>query len=236
MESPTFAAQVSGVAALDNDLTRATYRLALAETWVSRDRASEVLQVARSVAAFHLDKLVEAGLLQARFARPPGRSGPGAGRPAKLYGRSALEIDLSLPARRYALAGAVLADAVVRSGSDGLDVTQSVSAAAHDTGLALGSAGGVPTRAPRSARARLTGLAALLSEHGYEAQAGKDEVALYNCPFHTLAERHRGLVCGMNLALLTGVVEGAGAQDDVCAVLAPEPGMCCVRLRRQGPG
>src|SRR5690349_16369227 len=103
-----FEQQVSGVAALDNEVTRSVYRLLRDQPWVTRDQAGEALGVARSVAAFHLDKLVTAGLATARFERVSGRSGPGAGRPSKLYGRSDVEIDLSLPSRRYALAGAVL--------------------------------------------------------------------------------------------------------------------------------
>lgn len=228
MERTRFDEQVSGVAALDNDMTRAVYRLVLSETWVSRDRASEVLSVARSVAAFHLDKLVDTGLLVARFARPAGRSGPGAGRPAKLYGRSDLEIDVSLPTRRYALAGSVLADAVALSDKDGIPVGECVTVTARETGRDLGA--NSPRENDETATA-LPLLAAFLTEQGYEAQASEAEVALYNCPFHLLADRHRALVCGLNLELLTGVVEGADLANHVTAVLAPEPGMCCVRLR-----
>jgi predicted ArsR family transcriptional regulator len=107
--------QVAGVAALDHDVSRAAYRLVLAEGWVSRDRAAEALGVARSVAAFHLDKLLDAGLLTTRYERTSGRSGPGAGRPAKLYGRSDAEFDVSQPPLRYDLASALLARGVERA-------------------------------------------------------------------------------------------------------------------------
>src|SRR5918911_20308 len=53
----------------------------------------------RDLAAFHLDKLVEAGLLEASFRRLGERRGPGAGRPAKLYRRGAGEVAASLPPR-----------------------------------------------------------------------------------------------------------------------------------------
>lgn len=228
MKRTRFDEQVSGVAALDNDVTRSVYQLVISETWVSRDRASEVLSVARSVAAFHLEKLVDAELLVARFARPAGRTGPGAGRPAKLYGRSDLEIDVSLPRRRYALAGSVLADAVALSDREGTPVAESLTVAARETGRDLGA---MSRRESDEDAFDLPILAAFLTDQGYEAQASEAEVALYNCPFHLLADRHRALVCGLNLDLLIGVVEGADLAHQVTAVLAPEPGMCCVRLR-----
>src|SRR4051794_21155142 len=97
--------QVSRVAALDHAVSRRAYQLVVSLGWISRDAAAAQLSVPRSVAAFHLDKLVDAGLLQTRYERISGRTGPGAGRPAKLYGRSISQVDLSLPPRRYDLAG-----------------------------------------------------------------------------------------------------------------------------------
>lgn len=213
--------QVAGVAALDHDVSRAAYRLVLSEGWVSRDRAAEALGVARSVAAFHLDKLLEAGLLTTRFERTSGRSGPGAGRPAKLYGRSDAEFEVSLPPRRYDLAGALLARGVERAAQRGEPVTEAVGAAAADAGVAAGRG-----RPGRSAAARLT---ALLDEHGFTPRRRGKEVALLNCPFHKLAQEHRDLVCGMSLCFLQGALEGVGATGWQ-ARLAPEPGYCCVRL------
>lgn len=215
------AQQVAGVSALDHDVSRAAYRLVLDEGWVSRDRAAEVLGVARSVAAFHLDKLLEAGLLQTRYERTSGRTGPGAGRPAKLYGRSETEFEVSLPPRRYDLAGALLARGVERARADGTDVADAVGAAATEAGEEAGRA-----RPGRSTVARVT---SLLDEHGYAPHRRGREVVLLNCPFHKLAQEHRELVCGMNLCFLTGALDGLGAQG-WRARLAPEPGYCCVRL------
>ena len=90
--------RISGIAALDQPLRRDLDRL-LAERdgWVTRDEASEALGVPRSVAAFHLDKLVDAGVVEVTFERTTGRTGPGAGRPAKLYRRSTQEVSASIP-------------------------------------------------------------------------------------------------------------------------------------------
>lgn len=213
--------QVAGVAALDHDVSRAAYQLVLAEGWVSRERAAEALGVARSVAAFHLDKLLEAGLLTTRFERTSGRSGPGAGRPAKLYGRSDTEFDVSLPPRRYDLAGDLLARGVERAEERAEPVADAVGAAATEAGVTAGRG-----RPGRSAAARLT---SLLDEHGFAPRRRGKEVALLNCPFHKLAQEHRDLVCGMNLCFLRGALEGVDAAGWE-ARLAPEPGYCCVRL------
>lgn len=219
MAQPSFETQVAGVAALSNPLSRQAYELAVSWQWVSKDSVAEALEVARSVAAFHLDKLVDAGLLITRFERVTGRTGPGAGRPAKLYGRSDLEVDVSLPPRRYDLAGSLLASAVARATSTG----QPVGEAVVDVARAAGQAAG------RKAR-RDGGLVGALARHGYEPREESGEVRLANCPFHALADEHRGLVCGMNVEFLSGVLTGLGDRRRT-AVLDPAAGYCCVRIR-----
>jgi predicted ArsR family transcriptional regulator len=70
----------------------------------------------------------------------------------------------------------------------------------------------------------------VLTQQGYEPCCGADGVIrLRNCPFHQLAEQHRELVCGMNLALVEGLVEGLGA-DGWHPALDPRPGQCCVAI------
>lgn len=226
MDSEALESQVSGLAVLDHPLTRRAYELVAERGELGRDIAAETLGVARSVAAFHLDKLVEAGLLTARYLRISGRSGPGAGRPAKLYTRSAREIELSIPPRRYDLAGSVLADAVSRAEAEQVPVGVAVAQVARETGAGLGAA----CAAARPEDPPADVLLGALNSQGYEPQDRDGEIALVNCPFHVLAERQRALVCGMNLELLTGLVEGLGESGSVEARLAPEPGYCCVRL------
>jgi predicted ArsR family transcriptional regulator len=224
MERERFDQQVSGIAALEHPVSRQAYRLVLDRGWVSRDAAADALEVPRSVAAFHLDKLVDTGLLEVRYERLSGRTGPGAGRPAKLYGRSAREFDLSLPPRRYDLASSLLADAVTRAASGAMPVERAVSVVAHETGEQMGTeAAGRRGSAPRAA------LLDVLIRQGYEPQKHGREIALVNCPFHKLAAEHRALVCGMNLDFLSGVIDGIDCRK-FTARLAPEPGYCCVRL------
>jgi predicted ArsR family transcriptional regulator len=228
MTDASFADRVHGVAALDHPVTRATYRLLGERGEVSRDAVAEALDLARSVAAFHLDKLADAGLADVRFARLTGRSGPGAGRTAKLYRRVDAEVGVSLPERRYDLAGAVLAEAVERATTDGLPLAGALRRSAVEAGrrMAEGAAdGGAGDRGRRR-----DAIVAVLERYGYEPRSQDDEIVLGNCPFHRLAEHHRDLVCEMNLDLLGGVIEGAGGGDVIEARLAPEPGCCCVRM------
>jgi predicted ArsR family transcriptional regulator len=79
---------------------------------VSRDTAAAAAGIGRPLAAYHLDKLVDLGLLSAAFQRPEGRRGPGAGRPAKVYSRSGREFAVTVPPREYELAARLLAAAV----------------------------------------------------------------------------------------------------------------------------
>jgi predicted ArsR family transcriptional regulator len=231
MDEAPFVDRVRGIAALDHPVTQSVYRLLAERDEVSRDAAAEALGLARSVAAFHLDKLVDAGLADVRFERLTGRSGPGAGRTAKVYRRSDTEIGVSLPERRYDLAGGVLAEAVERSSHEGVPVDGALRAASTEAGQRIGEAAGVAAGERPGRAERRDAVVGALERHGYEPQLRDGEVVLTNCPFHVLAEQHRDLVCGMNLELLSGVIDGAEAADVLEARLAPRPGYCCVRMK-----
>lgn len=214
------------MASLDHPLSRRAYELVVERGWVSRDDAATELGAARSVAAFHLDKLVDAGLLQVRYERTSGRTGPGAGRTAKLYACSPHEVELSLPPRRYDLAGHLLADALVQSQAGTESVGEALSRTAREEGRRLGR-----TAAAERGRASCrTALLRSLSESGYRPRQSGSDIVLANCPFHSLVQRHPDLVCRMNLDLLSGVVSGLGCADEVHARLEPAAGQCCVRL------
>ena len=242
MARDDFAERVAGVASLAEPVRRDLYLYVVAQPEpVSRDQAAAGAGVARHTAKFHLDKLVEEGLLTTEFRRLTGRDGPGAGRPAKLYRRVAGEVAVSLPARRYDLAGRLMAAAIDEAATDGTPVAEALDrqAAAYGTSLgdeARGTSPGDETRAQR--------LCGVLADHGYEPyvvkelevdEAGAGDVGdgagtvlLRNCPFHALAREHTALVCGMNLALITAAADRADAGME--ALLAPAEGRCCVVL------
>lgn len=230
MDRDDFAAQVAGVAALAEPIRRDLYLYVRSQPQpVSRDQAAAGVGVARHIAKFHLDKLVEEELLDTDFKRLSGRRGPGAGRPTKLYKRSPREVSVTLPARRYELAGQLMARAIDDSMRDGIAVQVALHDAAKDLGTTLGEQAR-ETAGSRPSRKRLT-LAACetLAGQGYEPHRTGDTITLANCPFDALARNHTELVCGMNLALVNAVAEQVG--DRVFeAHLDPAPDRCCVVL------
>jgi predicted ArsR family transcriptional regulator len=225
--------RISSIAALDQPLRRHLYRLlSQRDGWVTRDEASAALDVPRSVAAFHLDKLAEAGVVETTFERTTGRTGPGAGRPAKLYRRGTKELSASIPERRYDLAGSLLATAIAEAERTGEPIADWLSATARAAGRVIGEEAAAATGALTKRADRRNAVLEILARHGYEPVLGtRGEIALVNCPFHRLAEEHRSLVCGMNLDFLAGLLEGMGPADRLDARLAPEPGYCCVRIK-----
>ena len=226
---------LAAVAALGDPLRRRLYRFVGAQDHaVSRDEVAHGAGVSRSAAAFHLDRLVDEGLLETEFRRLTGRQGPGAGRPAKLYRRAAREIAVSLPARRYELAAGLLAAAVAESAGSGAAVEATLDRLAREEGrrIALAVAPLANGRASPAVRARR--IAEALAGEGYEPRAGAGEVTLSNCPFSALVNDHPELTCQMNLALLEGFSEalpGAG----ITARLQPVEGRCCVLLEVGSP-
>ncbi len=230
MTSEDFAKQVAGVAALAEPIRRELYLyVAASPDAVSRDEAAAGIDVPRHTAKFHLDKLVEEGLLETEFRRLSGRQGPGAGRPAKLYRRSLGEVSVSLPDRDYELAGQLMAQAIEESTRDGGSVLDSL----HRVAALRGAKVGEQTRqiaGARPSRERLLAAACTtLADHGYEPRRHDHTVTLANCPFHALASEHTELVCGMNLALIGAVAARAG-DGRLNAELAPAPDRCCVVL------
>lgn len=235
LQREAFDSRVEGIATLGEPVRRALYRYVVGQpSPVSRDEAGEGVGVARHVAKFHLDKLVDDGLLEVEFRRPPGRGGPGAGRPAKLYRRSSREVEVSLPDRRYDLAGRLLARAITDAGSDGTPVVEALSRSARDAGSALGQEARTRVGRRPSRKALTTAACEVLAELGYEPRSEGGEISLANCPFHALAADYIELVCSMNRDLLTGVLAGLG-HEGLDARLEPVPGMCCVRLRKNAP-
>jgi predicted ArsR family transcriptional regulator len=216
MESrPTQSKQLDRVAALAEPVRRRLYEfVARAGVPVDRDTAAVGVGIGRPLAAFHLDRLVAAGLLDAEFRRRSGRTGPGAGRPAKFYLRPRhQDVSVDLPSRAYDVAAEIFASGIERAG----EARSAVLEAARERGQAMASSA-------QAAR----GLLPMLETQGYEPFVDDDGVVrLRNCPFHALVDEHRDLTCALNHALLDGAataVEGSGLR----AVSQPREGLCCV--------
>lgn len=213
---------IGAVAVLADPVRRRLYdAVASASGPIGREEAARAAAVPVHSARFHLDRLVDAGLLEISFARLTGRSGPGAGRPAKLYRRSPVEVAVSLPSRHYDLVGAVLAAAVERT-LGGADLEGSLREEAQSRGRLLGTSyDGTGDELDRAIGA--------LADEGYEPRRDGGEVCLHNCPFDALAGAHTALVCGVNLDFVTGVLDGLGCSSSR-ARLQPDVEHCCVRV------
>jgi predicted ArsR family transcriptional regulator len=226
-------AQVASIGALAEPTRLALYRyVASATAPVSREQAAAAADLPLHSVKFHLDRLVEEGLLEVEYRRLTGRTGPGAGRPSKLYRRADRQVSVSLPERRYDLAGEVLAAAVEESARAGTPIREAVQQVAHASGSRLTGADTSPRRVGRAAStARLV---EVLAGEGYEPRLIDEDVCLTNCPFDRLVADHSELVCGMNLALVSGVLDGLHIQR-MSARLEPQPGFCCVKVATRRP-
>ena len=219
-----FSARVERIGALAEPVRRALYEYVVAQRdAVGREQAAAGVDVPVHTAKFHLDRLVAEGLLTVEFRRLTGRTGRGAGRPAKLYSRAEQPVSVSLPERRYDLAGRILAAGVERAAQEGVPVDEAVRAAAAGEGARVGrEAGGDGPELERTSEA--------LAGQGFEPRSAADAgLELANCPFDSLAREHTELVCGLNQAFVGGVLDGLGCAG-LTASLDPAPGLCCVRV------
>jgi len=217
---------IRAAAVLAEPTRRALYDIAVARREaIGRDEAATALGISRELAAFHLDRLVDAGLLQTEYRRLTGRTGPGAGRPAKLYRRAEGAVEFSLPQRHYERAAELMASALERLRAAGGFGT--VARIARERGRTLATQTGQASWAPAE-RGSFGRLLDLLRGAGYEPEIEPSgDMCLRNCPYDALVQEHRDLTCGMNLAWAEGVVDGLGGSD-IAVRLAPEPGRCCV--------
>lgn len=218
----------AALAALSEPRRREVYDYVAAhDEPVTRDDVSVGLGMTRSLAAFHLDKLAGAGLLEVSFARPADREpGPGAGRPSKRYAVSDAEIDLSVPPRRYDIAGRIMARAI-SSTRRPQDPAATARRVAREDGRALGEQHAQPGRL--SARKTLAAAEEVLAECGYAPALEGQAIRLRNCPFHSLVEVAPALVCELNESFIAGVLTGLGGDPSVTAELCDaREGDCCV--------
>ena len=220
----------SSLAALADPIRRRLYRFVMgAQGAVSREQGAVGVGVPGHTAKFHLDRLVDDGLLDVEFRRLSGKTGPGAGRPAKLYRRSRRQIALSLPQRSYDLLSTILAKGVEEAVSEGTSMGDVTARVAREEGHRLGSA--AAQEVPEGEELRR--LAWSLQPYGYEPRIADERMVVENCPFDTVARDHTDLVCGLNVEFVGGVADGLGCAG-LSVNLEPSPGRCCVSARRAG--
>jgi predicted ArsR family transcriptional regulator len=232
------ATALAAVAALSDQLRRRMYGfIRRARRPISREEAARTVGISRKLAAFHLDKLVEVGLLRARY-EPVGGIRK-VGRAPKVYEPTNTEVHISVPARDHNLLTGILIDAVLTQDQDKAGLTQDQDKAgpeaalqiAHHRGAELGTAERNRTRPGRlSAERALTLASAVLARHGFEPdRVTPTLLRLRNCPFQPQSSKAPQLVCGINHAFITGFLDTLQATT-LTAVLTPRAGECCVEL------
>ncbi|CAG7635647.1 helix-turn-helix domain-containing protein [Rhodococcus opacus] len=216
MSTPRSAAPavLAALSNLDDPLRRRLYEYVTeSDAPVSREQAAAAVDVGRTLAAYHLDKLADADLVTVSYQRPAGRGGPGAGRPAKLYTRATTEMTVSVPPRDYELLARLLVSSVEQ------DTSGAVRAAVNEAALDAGKRAAADTGGD---------LLAALRGCGYLPHVDDDgRIDLRNCPFHLVARDHLDVVCGLNLRFVEGAIAGS-TQRDAHAELDPRPDRCCV--------
>jgi len=215
-------------ASLHDPRRRAVYEFVRgARRPVSRDEVADAVGLSRPLAVFHLERLMRSGLVDAHFARPEGRTGPGAGRPTKWYQAADVDVAVSVPARRYVEFGVMLAEAIDQP-KRGASARESAVRIAADEGRRVGR----EFREETGDRMGRQAIQQLLAEIGFEpSTATRGPITLANCPFHRLAQAAPDVVCAMNEAFVAGLLDGV-AVDSYRATLAPSPDRCCVRIDR----
>ncbi|WP_152545451.1 helix-turn-helix transcriptional regulator [Microbacterium sp. CH12i] len=208
------------LALLSDDVRRRLYEfIARQSNSVTREEVSTAIGISRSLAAYHLDRLADAGLLEVSFARMNGRTGPGSGRPSKRYARSQDERAVSFPPRNYSLLAKLLATAADAAPSGEFRVALA-EAAEHEGNELAANAGNFPSA---------------LAAAGFEpVSTDDDDIILQNCPFHSVAQEHTDLACNLNHAFVRGTLEGSHADPDR-AELSPATGRCCVVIHPAQP-
>lgn len=219
---------VAAIAALDDEVRGALYAFAReAGAPITRESAAEAVGISRKLAAFHLDKMVAAGLLTARIEAVGTRR---VGRAPKVYEPAATDIAVHVPPRQPQLLAEVLVEAVLTERADER-AAQAVLRVARERGVTVGADERVRLRPGRvGAERAMTLVSTVLERHGFEPCRAAGGVRLRNCPFHPLAAAAPELVCGLNQAFVSGVLDGLHADSAVDAVLAPRADACCVEL------
>lgn len=228
---PTDDPAVRAVAALEDGLRRRMYDFIRdARQPVTREQAATAVGISRKLAAFHLDKLVDVGLLRTHYESGATRR---VGRAPKVYEPTDLPVRISIPARQPDTLADILLDAVLDT-DEGETPQQAALRVAHARGEDVGTRSREQSRTGRlGAERALTFTETALRQWGFEpARTTPTCVRLRNCPFHPFAAKAPDLVCGINHAFLDGFLTGLHAST-VEAVLEPTAGECCVQLRGQ---
>ncbi len=219
MDTEAFDQQVSDLAATLGDATRRGIYVTVRESLepVTASKIAELFDIHSNVARHHLDRLVADGYLQVTRKRPAGRTGPGAGRPAKHYEPTRKDVSVQFPARRYDLLTELLLRVIERVAPD--NAAEIADEIGREYGRELAAEIGFPDESGYETAAIAVAKALVGVGFEVEAQPGERQLVTRFCPFGESAKNHPAIVCQLDQGLVSGLLEGT-AQVPV-AIVSP---------------
>lgn len=219
MDGQALDLQIADLAASLGDATRRGIYITVRESpeAVTASHISGLFDIHPNVARHHLDRLVDDGYLSVTSRRPEGRSGPGAGRPAKHYSATSKEVSVQFPARRYDLLSELLVRVIEEIAPE--DAGAVAEQVGRTYGRELAAEIGLPTDAGFEAAAQA--VARAMMGVGFDTEAHIDQRLLVTsfCPFGTTATNHPEIVCKLDQGIVRGLMESANAPT--AAVVMP---------------
>lgn len=219
MDSAALDRSIGDLTASLGDPTRRAIYIAVRQSAepVTSSSIAELFRLHPNVARHHLDRLAADGYLQVTHRRPSGRSGPGAGRPAKCYEATGKPIDLHFPAQRPDLLLDLLSRVIDGVGAS--NVAEVAEAVGREYGSSLAAEIGEPD-APGYATA-VTAVARAMRGIGFQTEPEPDSrrILTSHCPFGEAATDHPEVFCSLDRGIVAGMM---GAMRQVCEpVLTP---------------
>ena len=229
MDTQQFDRSIGDIAASLGDPTRRGIDVSVRESAEpsTATQIAELFDIHPNVARHHLDRLASDGYLRVTRQRPPGKTGPGAGRPAKCYEATAKEIAIQFPPRRHELLSELLLRVVERvAPEDGPQIAEEIGL---EYGRELAAQVGMPEEA--GFESAVTAVARAMLGVGFEMQALPDDRRLLtsHCPFGSTAAAHPELVCKLDQGIVRGLMERLHPHG-LPVVVTPhdDPGQHCV--------
>jgi predicted ArsR family transcriptional regulator len=205
-DTARFDQDLNDLTATLGDSTRRGIYIAVRESSepLTASQIAEMFDIHPNVARHHLDRLATDGYLDISRRRPEGRSGPGAGRPAKCYSASGKEIDVHYPSRRLDLLTDLLMAVIVRL--DPANAGAVAKQVGYEYGAAVAEEIGLPSdsdfpRAVRAVAQAMTGVG-----FGMTADVDASQLITSHCPFGELATSHPDVVCSLDQGLIAGLM------------------------------
>lgn len=231
MDSEAFDQQIADLAGTLGDATRRGIYVTVRESPepVTASQIADLFDIHANVARHHLDRLVADGYLQVTRKRPSGRTGPGAGRPAKHYEPTRKNVSVQFPARRYDLLAELLLRVIERIAPD--NASEIADEIGREYGRELAAEIGIPDESGYDTAAIAVAKALMGVGFEVEARPGDHELVTRFCPFGESATNHPAIVCQLDQGLVTGLLEGTGQIP--IAIVSPhgnEEGDCITRI------